>query len=58
MMDDNIKSGIIGGTFLSSVINIGVEDLITTIILAFVGAVVSYLASSLVKYIHKRLRKK
>ena len=48
-MDYNTKSAIIGGTFLSSIINIGVEDLITTIILAFVGAIVSFFVSLLLK---------
>ncbi|MEY8869002.1 hypothetical protein AB9K24_05810 [Meridianimaribacter flavus] len=57
-MDYNTKSAIIGGTFFSSIINIGVADLITTIILAVVGAVVSYIISILIKWIHQRIRKR
>ena len=48
-MDYNTKSAIIGGTFFSSIANIGVEDLITTVILAVVGAVVSFCVSLLLK---------
>ena len=57
-MDYNTKSAIIGGTFFSSVVNIGVEDLITTVVLAIVGAVVSYIVSILIKWIHQRIRKR
>lgn len=57
-MDYNTKSAIIGGTFFSSIVNIGVEDLITTIILAVVGAIVSYIVSILIKWIHQRIREK
>ena len=35
-MDYNTKSAIIGGTFFSSIVNIGVEDLITTVVLAVI----------------------
>ncbi|MFV0571468.1 MAG: hypothetical protein ACK5M1_03425 [Xanthomarina gelatinilytica] len=57
-MDYNTKFAIIGGTFFSSIINIGVADLITTIVLAVVGAVVSYIVSILIKWIHQRIRKR
>jgi len=57
-MDYNTKSAIVGGTFFSSIVNIGVADLITTIILAVIGAVVSYIVSFLIKRIHQRIRKK
>ena len=57
-MDYNTKSAIIGGTFFSSIVNIGVEDLITTIVLAIVGAVASYIVSILIKWIHQRIRKR
>jgi hypothetical protein len=55
-MDYNTKSAIVGGTFFSSVMNIGVEDLITTIVLAFVGALVSFIASMLFKSIVKFIK--
>lgn len=50
-MDYNTKSAIIGGTFFSTIMNIGVEDLITTVILAMVGAIVSFFVSLLLKKI-------
>jgi hypothetical protein len=55
-MDDNTKSAIAGGTFFSSVVNIGVEDVATTIILAVIGAVVSFLVSIILKYIFQNLK--
>ncbi len=58
MMDNNTKSAIVGGTFFSSILNIGVEDVTTTVILAIIGAIVSYITSLLIKYIHKRLQKR
>lgn len=57
-MDNNTKSAIIGGTFFSSIMNIGIEDVTITVILAIIGAIVSYLTSLLIKYIHKRLQKR
>ena len=48
-MDYNTKSAIIGGTFFSSIVNIGVEDVLTTIILAVIGAVVSFFVSLVLK---------
>ena len=57
-MDYNTKSAVIGGTFFSSVANIGVEDLITTIILAVIGAIVSFLVSIIIKYIFQKLKSK
>lgn len=48
-MDYNTKSAIIGGTFFSSIVNIGVEDVLTTIILAVIGAVVSFFVSQVLK---------
>ena len=57
-MDYNTKSAIIGGTFFSSIVNIGVEDLITTVVLAVVGAIVSYIVSILIKWIHQRILKR
>ncbi|MDO6600148.1 hypothetical protein [Tenacibaculum sp. 1_MG-2023] len=55
-MDDNTKSAIVGGTFFSSVVNIGVEDVTTTIILAVIGAIVSFFVSIILKYIFQNLK--
>ena len=57
-MDHNTKASFFGGTFLSSVIHIGVEDLITTIILAIVGAIVSFFVSVVLKWIHQKIKTK
>jgi hypothetical protein len=55
-MDDNTRSAIVGGTFFSSVVNIGVEDVATTIILAVIGAIVSFFVSIILKYIFQNLK--
>ena len=46
--------GTAGGTFLSIVPNIESEDIVKTIILATVGAVVSFTISLLLKSINKK----
>jgi len=49
--------GTAGGTFLSIVPNILSEDVVRTVILAAVGAVVSFTISLLLKYIIKKHKK-
>ena len=50
--------GTAGGTFLSMVPNIHSEDIVKTIVLASVGAVVSFVISLLLKILQKKHRKK
>lgn len=57
-MDHNTKASFFGGLFLSSVFHIGVEDIITTTILAVVGAVVSFCVSIILKWIHQKIKLK
>ncbi len=52
----HIKASVIGGTVTSAWVHITSEDLIKTAVMATFGAVVSYLVSLLIKWIHKRLR--
>ncbi|WP_179004094.1 hypothetical protein [Winogradskyella forsetii] len=54
IMDDTTKAGFFGGIFLSTIVNIGVEDIITTIILAAVGATVSFIVSLLLRSLTKK----
>jgi len=49
--------GTVGGTFLSIVPNIESEDIARTVILAAVGAVVSFTISLLLKSLNKKHRK-
>ncbi|MCZ8090948.1 MAG: hypothetical protein O9282_10215 [Flavobacterium sp.] len=49
--------GTAGGTFLSIVPNLNSEDLIKTVVLATVGAVVSFSISVLLKYLCKKHKK-
>ena len=46
-----IRSGVIGGTLFSTALNIGMNDLLFTAIMAVIGAVVSFFVS----YILRRL---
>lgn len=50
------KAGIAGGILCSLAVNISRSDLLRTIILATVGAVVSVLVSMLVKYCFRKRR--
>jgi hypothetical protein len=49
--------GTAGGTFLSMVPNLNSEDVIKTVILATVGAVVSFSISVLLKYLSRKHKK-
>ena len=53
--DDKIS--IVGGTIFSIIPNIPPDDLIVTIVMAFVGALVSFMASMLFRYLSKLLKK-
>jgi hypothetical protein len=49
--------GTAGGTFLSMVPNIQSEDIVKTIVLAIVGAIVSFTISLLLKSLQKKRKK-
>lgn len=49
--------GTVSGTALTVVVNIGSQDIIKTVILAAVGAVVSFWMSVLLKWLVKRFRR-
>jgi mannitol-specific phosphotransferase system IIBC component len=49
--------GTAGGTFLSIVPNIQSEDIVKTIVLAIVGAIVSFTISLLLKSLQKKHKK-
>jgi hypothetical protein len=49
--------GTVGGTFLSIVPNIQSEDVVKTVILAAVGAIVSFMISLLLKCLIKKHKK-
>lgn len=49
--------GTAGGTFLSVLPNLHSEDVLKTVLLAAIGAVVSFLLSLILKFIVKKHRK-
>jgi len=49
--------GTAGGTFLSVLPNLHSEDLLKTVILAALGAIVSFIISMLLKYLIKKHKK-
>lgn len=55
--DNTTKAGTAGGTLLTIFANISSEDIIKTIILAAVGAAVSFGVTIVLKKIVKRLKK-
>ena len=50
----NVFAGTFGGVLLSFFSNVFVEDLLKTIILSFVGAVISFIVSLTLKSLFKR----
>ena len=53
-MDNGIKTGTAGGTLLTIIVNIKGEDILKTMILATVGAVISFAVSLLLKVLMKK----
>jgi len=53
----NLSAGVLGGTFLTTITHIGSEDIITTIVLATLGAIVSFTASMMMKVFIKSIKK-
>jgi hypothetical protein len=56
-MDNKTLMGTAGGTFLSVVPNLSSDDVAKTVILATVGAVVSFTISLLLKSLNKKHKK-
>lgn len=52
MMDHNTKSGIFGGTLFSAIVNIGWNDVVFTVVMATIGAVVSFFCVALTSENH------
>jgi hypothetical protein len=59
LWNDACKTGVAGGTLLSGInAMIGVSDVMKTVILAVIGAVVSFGVSFLLKWLFNRKRKR
>jgi mannitol-specific phosphotransferase system IIBC component len=56
--NETLKAGTASGTVLSILPNVASEDFVKTIILAVVGATVSYLVSLFLKWLTKSNNKK
>lgn len=57
MFDNTMKRGTAGGTLLTILANISSDDIVKTMILAAVGAVVSFGVTLLLKLLVKRIKK-
>ena len=55
--DNGAKAGTIGGTLFCMVYTIHMEDIAKTVVLAEIGATVSFLVSIALKGLMKRLKK-
>lgn len=55
--DNSTKAGTVGGTLLTILVNINSADLLKTLVLAALGAVVSFSVTLLLKVLIKRFRK-
>ncbi|MBI9041835.1 hypothetical protein [Lutibacter sp.] len=47
--DLQLRSGVVGGTFLSTIFNISLHDIVFTVVMAVIGAVVSFFVSCLLR---------
>ncbi|TYB79469.1 hypothetical protein [Bizionia myxarmorum] len=53
----NTKAGIFGGTLLSMVFNISLDDILFTVVMASIGASVSYVVSKFLNFIFRYFKK-
>ena len=56
--DIQIKSGVVGGTLLSTIFTISLDDILFTVIMAVIGAIVSFSVSTLLRWLFFRKQKK
>lgn len=49
-----VRTGVVGGTLLSALFNIGLHDILFTAVLSVVGAVVSFFVSYFLKLIFQK----
>lgn len=54
MMDTCTKSGVIGGTLFSAIFNITWDNIVFTVVMAAIGAIVSYFVSLLLQKFTKK----
>jgi hypothetical protein len=54
LIDSHTKAGILGGTILSAFMNLSWHAIVYTIIMAAIGAVVSFLVSLLLRWLVKQ----
>ena len=58
MFDNYTKAGTAGGTFLTILCNIRSEDLVKTVVLGAIGAVVSFSVTVFLKFLIRKLKRK
>jgi len=56
--DLQLRSGVVGGTFLSTIFNISLHDVVFTVVMAVIGAIVSFFVSCLLRRLFSSKKKK
>jgi mannitol-specific phosphotransferase system IIBC component len=56
-MDNSTRAGTAGGTFLAFIANLGKDDILKTIVLTMIGAVVSFVVSMVLQFMWSRIKK-
>ena len=56
-MDNSTRAGTAGGTFLAFIANLGKDDILKTIVLTMIGAVVSFVVSLLLQFVVNKVKK-
>jgi ABC-type Fe3+ transport system permease subunit len=54
IIDPNTKAGVLGGTLFSAFLNLSWNAIVYTIIMAAIGAVVSFIVSMLLRWLVKQ----
>mgnify|MGYP000194534934 FL=1 len=54
IVDPHTKAGVLGGTLLSAFLNLSWHAIVYTIIMAAIGAVVSFIVSMLLRWLVKQ----
>ena len=57
-MDTNLKAGVLGGTFFSTLKGIQTDQLIATVVCAGIGAVVSFVVSLILNILWNKIIQK
>lgn len=54
-VDHNMKASVLGGTLFTAILNLSWDDILFTVIMAAIGAFVSFLVSLILRWILRKV---